>query len=90
MKTKNEILEYLGMVESVHSPELINEIISIANEVECKYRNELENNVYGYGLQNDFENLPGLLEDTNLYELKEIENINDIVVYEKIKKMEDQ
>ena len=80
MKTRQEIIDYLGLEESYEYTE---ELISTANEIESKYEWELKCKTYGYGLDCDFESMPYVLEDHEYCGgLKKIETINGIAVYE--------
>lgn len=78
MRTQKEIIDYLGLEEENNNAELI----KTALEIEKKFESQLKSGLYGYGLSGDLQ-VHGRLEDP-IYELKEIININDIVVYEKI------
>lgn len=80
MKTRKEIIEYLGI--DIDDKELIDLWVKTAQEIENKYKKELASGEYGYGLSCDLD-VVGRLEDSE-YELIEIENINDIVVYKKV------
>ena len=84
MRTDEEIREYLN-IGSYH--DTTGNIIKLAKIAEEKYKEQLDSGEYGYGLMCDFESTPYVLEDEDIYEkLKEIENINGIIVYEKIER----
>ena len=78
MRTQKEIIDYLGLEEENNNAELI----KTALEIEKQFESQLKSGLYGYGLSGDLQ-VHGRLEDS-IYELKEIININDIIVYEKI------
>lgn len=74
---KNKITEYLGI-----EPEAINEkinksAIKEAETVETKYKNQLEQNIYHYGFNND---LPRFYDKTK-EKIVIIENLNYITVF---------
>lgn len=77
MKTRKEILEYLFVSED---DEIANSVITSSLLIEQKYKEQLKNHIYGYGLECDFHAKSLALEDS--IELKEIENINGVIVYE--------
>ena len=83
MRTRQEIIDYLGLEESYEHTE---ELISTANEIESKYEWELKQCTHGYGLACDFESIPHVLEDPEYCEIKKIETINGITVYEILNK----
>ena len=83
MRTRSEIIDYLGLEESYERAE---ELISTANEIESKYEWELKCKTHGYGLTCDFESMPYVLEDPEYCEIKKVETINGITIYEIINK----
>lgn len=83
MRTRQEIIDYLGLEENY---ERIEELIATANEIESKYEWELKQCQCGYGLACDFESMPYVLEDHEYCEIKKVETINGITVYEIINK----
>ena len=84
-KTRDEIIEYLGLEEDF---EQLEEIINIALHIENKYNKQLANGNYGYGLSGDLD-VVGRLEDS-CYELDVVEEIDDIVVYNKLLEIENE
>lgn len=83
MKTREEIMDYLIIYENTSNLETFIESAMIA---EKKYNQQLENGEYGYGLECDFDSRPYVLESEDFDSLKEVERINGVVVYERIKK----
>lgn len=77
MKTREEIIEYLGI--DIDDKELMELWIKTAQEIENKYKEELASGEYGYGLSCDLD-VVGRLEDAK-FDLVEVEEINDIIVY---------
>lgn len=80
MKTREQIIEYLGI--DIDDKELMDLWVKTAQEIENKYKEELSSGEYGYGLSCDLD-VVGRLEDAE-FELIEIENINDVVIYKKV------
>ena len=84
MRREKEIMCYLGIDESCKNFEWYDKVLETAFSIEKKYRNQLAFGVYGYGLLGDFESTPDRLEDTNIWQLQKVEEIDGIVVYHKI------
>lgn len=81
MRTKQEILEYL-LLHTCERVVPVEPIIATAQEIEKKYRDELDNNYVGYGLGSDFFSFPDVLEDLDDDDELDIIEIRDgIVVY---------
>lgn len=78
MRTREEIIEYLGLDETF---EQLEEYINYAIGIENQYYTQLENGWYGYALSGDLE-VEGRLEDS-IYKLEVVDKIDDIVVYRK-------
>lgn len=78
MKTRDEIIEYLGLDESF---EQLEEYIDYAIGIENKYYTQLEIGWYGYALSGDL-NVEGRLEDS-IYKLEVVDKYKDIVIYRK-------
>ena len=75
MKTRNEMINYLGLEED------IKDVVDTAMEMQKTY----DLNTYGLALENYFESMPYVLEDLKDNEkLIEIERENGIVVYKKV------
>lgn len=78
-KNEKEIMQYLGIS---NKEDFEKDLIKLALLLEEKYFDEISKGKYGYGLSCDFYSTPFMLEDE--YELELIEEIDGIVVYEKI------
>ena len=88
MRTVEEIKEYL-MIDN-HTEISLDNIIKKALFIEDKYLKDIEKNHYGYALLCDFINSPFILEDEDeVDELKVIERVGDLIVYEPIFSKED-
>ena len=75
MKTREEMIHYLGLEED------IKDVVDTAMEMQKTY----DLNTYGLALENYFESMPYVLEDLNDNEkLIEIKRENGIVVYKKV------
>lgn len=85
MRTIEEIKTYLMLNNKKQDDKIINVLIKDAKKAETKYTKELDDGIYEYAVLSDFINSPFVLEDEDLVsELKEIETIGGIVVYQPI------
>ena len=86
LRTPEEIKIYLLLNNRDVETE---ELVTDALQVEKKYEKELLDGKYEYGIHADYYNSPFVLEDENeVEELKFIEHIGGIVVYEPIYKID--
>ena len=80
LRTKEEIKEYLFLPNDC---EISRQLLDDAIEVEKKYAKELDEGIYGYAVECDFNCTPFILEDEDVVEgLRAIDKIGDVVVYE--------
>lgn len=83
LRTEEEIREYL-MINNNGSVE--EKLVADAIQVEKKYVKELMGGVYEYSTYADYHNCPNIMEDENVVkELKFIEQIGGVVVYEPVR-----
>lgn len=82
MRSKKEIIEYLGIEVNYIPQNVKDELIDGAQKIESKYQEELKNGLYGYCLKCDFDSGASWIED-DPNKLEFIECINDVVVYKK-------
>lgn len=80
MRTVEEIKDYL-FINSLEDKDMVDNLVKTAQEIEAQYP-QVQNGIYGYGLECDFDCSPFILEDEDETEIKEIKRINGIVLYE--------
>ena len=83
MRNETEIKEFL-LINNRDKTERT--LLANAIEVEQKYEKELKEGKYNYAIYSDYVNNPDVLEDESVKELKIIEQIGGIIVYEPIRK----
>lgn len=80
MRTRQEILEYLNLLENWDDVINVEKVIETAQRIEQEYEEELLEGSVGYGLLCDFNSKPHILEDC---EIEKIAEVNGIVIYKK-------
>ena len=81
MRTRQEILEYLFILENWNDIIDIDELVETAQQIEQEYKEELLEGSVGYGLHCDFYSTPWVLEDCRIEKIAEVKGI---VIYKKL------
>lgn len=82
-KTREQIIHYLGIEPDYMKQSDLTTVIDKAIEIENNFADEIKNHTLGYGLVCDFDCNSEVLEDKNLYNIKEVTRYLDgIVLYQ--------
>lgn len=85
-KDRERILAYLGL-DALSDIDELEGAVARAFEVEEDYAAQLNAGEFGYALTCDFESMPWVIEDPEIYkDLDEVESFAGITVYKKIKR----